>query len=555
MYPYPATIRPAVSAETIGKVTRMFNGNLYDIIPEIFQNARRAGAGSIEIMLDESRSPPWAIIRDNGRGIGSPEHFVTLGRSGWGKDVREAEDPAGMGVFSLAGTRVDVTSRPEGAAIAWTASIEPAAWTGDQDIAIVAADHPVGTTIAFELTPIWKDQLADAVAHHARYLPIPVRFQGEDCPRRDWMDNVIYRANWKGCTIGVVEKYLGSAPSINFHGLTVWAELASVTDVRGKTRMAIVDMGPSNDIQLVLPARKEVVQNEAWADLKEAAERAIYAAIETLPDHQLGFAQWKRAAELGIVLPEASPVLERWRPGAADGSHRPGWDFDPVKADGPILMPPLDPVTANTFKRALLGDPMHERLSEPEADYVGYRWYDALPAVENVMFFVTAAGGDFTIVDGLAEPWPGEHVLADTIDLAFMLRHDACSIPYRIEADLAFVAEPACNWSSLDETVIVWRKCPKLTPDDVIDMLESAFFCPGHDHGDDSSDTQRERFKDEATDLVVEMMLGADEALCDQFRRALQSLIYTVPAGKQIEALVTRDGPVVRLIEIATEPA
>lgn len=551
---YPATIRPAVSAETIGKVTRMFNGTIDDIVAELFQNARRTGAGRIEVTVDADRSPAWAFIRDDGQGIANPASFVTLGQSGWDRHVRVSEDPAGMGVFSLAGTAVVVTSRASGTQAGWNATIAPDAWTGEMDIAVSVAEHPVGTTIAFELTKDWLIDLMSAVARQARYLPIPVTYRGAACARHDWLEGAFHRALWNGCTIGVVMGHRGSDPAINFHGLTVKVAVASVEEVRGRTFTAIVDMGPSNDIQLVLPARKEVVQNAAWTALREAAERVIYEAIATLPFHTLAFSKWRRAAELGVSLPEARPGLRRWRPRTAEGYCGDDFGLEPLAADGAVLMPSLHPETANPFDRALRGDLLRNRLAELEKHYVGYSWYDDLPFVDEIVFSVSAKDGDFSIIDGRAEPEPAAHVMAETITLGFTLDGAEGRVSYQRPSDVALFGGED-SWGSLDEATIIWRACEGLSPSDVVGMLENAYFCASEDHDDDSIETQRDRFCSEAFDLVLGLMRGPEEALCDQFRRALDNLTYLIPAGKQIEATITRDGAEVRLIEVATGTA
>jgi hypothetical protein len=342
----------------------------------------------------------------------------------------------------------------------------------------------------------------------------------------------------------------GYDPVINFHGLTVKGEVASVREVRGRSFTAIVDMGPSNDIQLVLPARKEVVQNDAWTALREAAERVIYEAVARLPFHRLGFEQWCRAAALGVALPEAKPELERWRPRRADGASDQFWERKPLEALAAVLMPDLEPLTAAPFARALRGHTLVERLAGREKLYAGYSWYDALPVIEDVTFFVTSAGGAFSIVDGQADPEQQEHVLAESITLAFMLRYDDCRIPYQVSADVVLIGDQD-NWSWLDDVTIVWRDCKELSPGDVADMLEKAFFSVGEDPDDDSFETQQDRFEEDAIDLALEVMRGAEEALCEQFSRALNALARTIPEGKSIEAIVTREGPVLRLIDAA----
>ena len=42
--PLPLTIQTAVGQALIGKVSRLFNGSVSDVLHELLQNARRAGA-------------------------------------------------------------------------------------------------------------------------------------------------------------------------------------------------------------------------------------------------------------------------------------------------------------------------------------------------------------------------------------------------------------------------------------------------------------------------------------------------------------------------------
>lgn len=106
----PAMIATAVAPETITKVTRLFNNTAYDVVCELFQNARRAGAKDIAVTIIDAGDASYLQVVDDGHGIADPASMVTLGRSGWSDDTRRAEDPAGMGVFSLAGRDVIIRS-------------------------------------------------------------------------------------------------------------------------------------------------------------------------------------------------------------------------------------------------------------------------------------------------------------------------------------------------------------------------------------------------------------------------------------------------------------
>src|SRR3546814_10990613 len=69
------------------------------------------------------------------------------------------EDPAGMGVFSLAGRRLEVSSRAPGSKTGWRIDIGPDDWESAAPIAVTAIGHPVGTCFRFELESPWAFSL------------------------------------------------------------------------------------------------------------------------------------------------------------------------------------------------------------------------------------------------------------------------------------------------------------------------------------------------------------------------------------------------------------
>ena len=104
-------IRPSVSPKTITKVTRLFNGTIGDILGELLQNSRRAGATRIDIACCADQDGARLTLVDDGTGVADPQTMIALGDSGWSERIHEAEDPAGMGVFSLAGKDTRISSR------------------------------------------------------------------------------------------------------------------------------------------------------------------------------------------------------------------------------------------------------------------------------------------------------------------------------------------------------------------------------------------------------------------------------------------------------------
>jgi hypothetical protein len=94
----PTVVHSQVDPAAITKVTRLFNNTLGSILTELIQNARRAGATTVDLDV-EADDRQWLVIADDGAGIADPAVILALGRSGWDDDIAAREDPAGMGVF------------------------------------------------------------------------------------------------------------------------------------------------------------------------------------------------------------------------------------------------------------------------------------------------------------------------------------------------------------------------------------------------------------------------------------------------------------------------
>jgi Histidine kinase-, DNA gyrase B-, and HSP90-like ATPase len=115
------TIQAQVSQATLNKVSRLFNSSLTDCLNELLQNARRANATAVKMTLSDDRQ---LTIEDDGTGITQPQTLLTLGESNWSEETKQQEDPAGMGVFSLANRNVTIRSQD------WQVHLTPAHFAG-----------------------------------------------------------------------------------------------------------------------------------------------------------------------------------------------------------------------------------------------------------------------------------------------------------------------------------------------------------------------------------------------------------------------------------------
>lgn len=517
----PTSIRAAVSSEAIHKATRLFNGSITDILNETLQNARRAGASKITIDIDEASKPALLTIRDDGTGISDPANFVTLGESKWDSPVY-GEDTAGMGAFALSATTATITSRAIGASQGWRATITPQAWSGQTDIAVEPINTDHGTTIQIEMSVDWLLRVDHAVKVAAKFFPLPVIFKGKECPRSDWFAKAIHRKKLNGYELGVIETRDHGTPTINFHGLTIEnTSLPTIREVSGTTYRVLVNMTHAAGIELVLPARKEVIQNAAFEALKDEAKIAIFEAIANKGAHTLAFDVWNDAACRGIELPHATPALHHWMPDSAESENEETGAYEPVN-DETILVSSLIPPIANPFNLALIDHPLRTRFFEETHEYQGYPWYDNLPRVENVAFHITKDGRTFIFQEGdTGEDFSGT-TKADTIELHFDVNQGDTELHFNVDAPVAFFSE---TYEIYDpgNTSLAWKSDTRLDANTLADLLVSSYFNYSDDPSSDSYETQSQYFENEAYQFALNLIDSKDAAIRFQLTKALSA--------------------------------
>ncbi len=531
----PSSIRPTVSETTITRVTRLFNGSPTDILNELLQNARRAGATFVQVDYATAGDVTHLIVSDNGCGIEDPARLLALGSSEWSEDTTRREDPAGMGVFALAGKNVEIISRHTSQAQGWSLLVPAEGWTGEIELEPEPATHTIGTTIIVELPAEREGKLARAVEDAARFYPIPIRLLDRELPRSDFLAGALNIVEWNKSRIGIFAGYSDSSTrTVNFHGLTVARTLARLSESRGqRTYHAKLDIGDTPALQLVLPARKEFVENDTLRKLHEACEKAIYATIAMRGPHRLSFQQWTRARQLGIDMPEAAAILPYWQPAESDNDIRLVDRPESTVDDNTILVDDFEPYIAQPLAHALAGHPLRPRLAEPHPAYKGYAWYDALPVLTHPRFH--ARTGETEIVIGAGQPDPPlkTHLKADAIELRFDIARGAERTGHATPAIVAFGCDDDIWFDTIEHLRIAWTG-DTLTPDDLVDLLEKVAFCPSDDSGADSWETQYDYFLREARSLATEILLGKDAAICDQFRDAIARLGWLIPKGRTL---------------------
>jgi hypothetical protein len=428
----------------------------------------------------------------------------------------------------------------------------PATGNRGGDIPVYRCDHRFGTEIRLPLEDDWAKSLEASASTAARYCPTPIRFKGAPLSRSDWLAEAVVIVETAGVRIGL---YNGARsthyqPRINFHGLTVPCALPSI-DEKDRSWWARVDIVDAPALQLVLPARKEMVENAALETLRETVRKAIYGHIASLGSHRLSFAQWTEARNLGIDLPEATALLRGWTPATADlnsGDVGPGL----IPAENLVLMQQFGAPLEQCAAFALARDGRLEgSLADPDNAMAGYGWYDALPRITALKFEIERDGAthvfDSDILPGL------ESGAVDRLDLVVEIsgaRSETLTVP----APVVIEYDEAHHWN-FEEANILLASPDAISPDELVDLLEASCFCASDDREADSWETQNDRFLLDAREMATRLLLGDDAALVERLRAIIAYRAqWFVPEGRQFSVIIGRSAIDVRIEPVPASP-
>jgi hypothetical protein len=180
----------------------------------------------------------------------------------------------------------------------------------------------------------------------------------------------------------------------------------------GRAWYAKVDIVDAPQLQLVLPARKEMVQNAALDALLDASEAAIFRTIAREGHHRLptpiGSGRWR-----WCDLARSRALLNAWTPRTAetDGILL----GDRVAGEPMILMPTDQPHIEQCVGRAIAsGRPLDATPVHPVDDFAGYGWHDALPRALGYSFRIERGEGD--VLDYAADTQLPPNLVSGRVD-------------------------------------------------------------------------------------------------------------------------------------------
>ncbi|MDE0356018.1 MAG: ATP-binding protein [Deltaproteobacteria bacterium] len=569
--PPAVTIRARVHQSALKRVTKFWASRPIEVFLEALQNSRRAAATRVHVTVETLTKPSGhatkpsephlaVTVTDDGAGIEDPAVLLSFGENGWSDDLVAREDAAGMGILSLAHRGCRISSRvrtPDGqAGQGWSVKLEPEHFTGQNDAVVRPDDgapYPSGTAVRFEAAES-ADMIRAALASAARHYPLPVTFEGEALERKAFLDGAVHAEAWNGLVFGVCrdrrQNYL--EPDLNFFGLTVPVRLPTVETVHGANWSVRADVVDCPGLELVLPARREAVENEFTAEMRRAARLAVYRAMAADPEPRPAFADWTRAQDAGIHLAPPPQVLRPWPPAIADIDD---WREPPKPApagpDALLMDCDPEPPEAQGLWRAAERASLAERIFEADRRLEGYEWYDRLDRITGIDTEVTDDDGkawplrDFPAPgqkDATGTPLP-QRPAAIRMTLSVTTAGDRTRTLH-LPADLAFAGEA---WSWVGDAPPFVTRDSALEPHQLAELLRRGYFAASDDADADSWSTQAQRFDEEALHIATRLLRSVDTALEISIAEAVRrELFWLVPQNRTVEISIAR--PDVRVV-------
>lgn len=534
------TLKARVGANFLSKVTRLFDSKPETILSELIQNARRAGATKVEITAAEHGNSCNITIKDNGRGIKDLSQLLSLSDSCWEEPTLSDEDPAGMGLFCLANLKTPsaITSGNG------TVVMDQDVFSGKKAAEIVRHEKlQDGTAITFSLPSrnahIYK--IKDAV----RWANLPeVILNGERIDSKEFV--TAEEATIIDEELGVRVKTVGNVGyrrfRTNFHGILLESEMPSdyrhLCDVCVNRGLAFeIEILHTRHVKMVLPARNALMGGEGMDRLADLCERAAFLHFQKKGSHKLPYSLWKRAASLGIDLPEADLhtaliMLEGFR-----GSYLTHEASAELRKKPILLVEEADWFSSDMFSDLFAAEGI--RLARKRVEFEGYPSYDSLQRTRMLL----SADGYEDIEEYLGDNDLSAVGKLDVTGLKVSLK-DTDIEPASIDFAVLSQEVPGNDFGYLDSVLVMEVDFKDVH--DIITFAVEKWFKQSDDWDSGSQDEQERCFEEQARDHYLTLCCSAEDALeaCIKSRIGTdlrEKLLYGSLKGKTLTMRVSED--------------
>ena len=326
-----------------------------------------------------------------------------------------------------------------------------------------------------------------------------------------------------------------------------YSAVAGRGSVDGVHWKAAADIYSCPNLELVLPARREVVETPFLQKLRETAVLAIYRAMAGQDNPRPAYLDRERAKDAGIDITPAPAELRPWRPAIANIED---WREMPmlkkVGMDALIMEYDPEPPEAQVIWSAAQKGGFPRRIFEADSRHEGYRWYERIPRITEARFEVTENGRTYALEDFPVPESRGPYEVPlperpDAICIGLTVRAD--TVPGRnpylalfLATDLAFVGEA---WSSVDRSLPLITTGSDITTQKLADLLRAAFFAPSDDINADSREQQESCFEQKAKHIATRLLESDEEAMRKSIANVVaEELFWLNPKDRGVDISV-----------------
>ena len=565
----------------LSKVSRMFNNSPESILLELAQNARRAGATKINV---DFRSADKLVISHDGKPFDDFNALLSLGDSDWKAADTKSEDPAGCGFFIATlfdvvtieskksdtemyqltltkddlltiGKELDIKTVPS---TLFDDNVRMSLYGGHKvdvySFDKVASHFPismVGTHIGRDyscIEPVDKEMvccpysiprmlednkdkvLYDTVINGVRFRIVPeFSYKPKDAEGK-------YKKGANMCSSDIIGHKTYSTKYIyfNYHGHTTYDidELTAslcrdvFTGLAGtdsNTTLVITPVG-DNDIRMVLPARDNIVENDAYHTMLVDSQKALVDFINKQKEHNIIYSTYNILNNIAKIEKESFNIL-----------RNAGVTNDTLIVTNIASNPAID---------RLIDECDRVYHSNILNSYEGYSWFNDINIVNADSFRICIGG--WVNEQYSEEPIPDSGVVES---IKFVILDDDKST-WQVLDNLScyFYEEEGYGfYGSMLPDMRYWRTSA-ITPFQAINQIEdiiTGMWESSSESEGDSAETQQTEFNEELKEALVDLFTPEDSvkhnilSILDKYCYALgdfDEIVFRSKAGIEYSA-------------------
>lgn len=295
-----------------------------------------------------------------------------------------------------------------------------------------------------------------------------------------------------------------------------------------------IDVDHCAAMKLVLPARKEIIQDEFLDRLRMRIRQLYFELLADEMAHSLSYKDFELAQSLGIELPEAAKMLRPFVPDVAESDRRACVASKAIPECTLLYAETEGAVEEQNVSRAISRSSDGLSLFDPQHAFEGYSWYDALACI--TLKGYRARLGE-TVQEISSDGRFSFTVRPDRLDVLLEQRAGEICTNLCFDTDVLIVSE---EYGALDEADVFVKTSSLMTPSELVGHLEAALFSPSDDAEAGSYDQQREWFSDEAEDMAITLLDSVNAADLNLIKPVLRrELTWRLPKGTDVTIRIT----------------